>query len=315
MIGWVDGLEENGDGLVRQVPQRSGVWSSSLWITRDGDARRKMYNGVTRAWKWEPDPMPMVMDDRGRFGFHLDNNFVSVARAVALAWLMREPESTNYVYERAQVELEGAAQESQWIDHISWAVGEDAEDDGAPIDGETWRQLRWNCGIVPCNRKYKISSRGRLKSPLTGKITQGFYFDGGRWAAVAGGGLVDLYAAAKMETVLSLPPSIWQARNALTSGLSPAQLSKEVSIGLPTAWAYICRAAQTLSGEELRRLVEPLVSRTLWRALISLRGDPVFGESLTDLMPAVKRRGAFKEKSKRLEWEELRLARMALVAP
>ena len=130
-----------------------------------------------------------------------------------------------------------------------------------------------------------------------------------------GGGLVDLFAAAKMQTVLSLPPSIWQARDALTSGLSPAQLSDGVGIALPTAWAYVCRAAQSLSGEELRRVVEPLVSRTLWRALIGLRHDPIIGESLTDLMPAVKQRGAFREKSKQLEWEQLRLARMALVAP
>ena len=105
MIQWLDGLEKNEDGLVRQVPQRSGVWSSSLWITRNGEARRKLYNSVAHAWTWEEEPMPMVMDDRGRFGFHLDNNFTSVARAVALAWLMREAESTNYVYERAQVVL------------------------------------------------------------------------------------------------------------------------------------------------------------------------------------------------------------------
>ena len=65
------------------------------------------------------------------------------------------------------------------------SVEECAEEleDGESIPGEKWKPLRWSCGLIPCDGRYKISSRARLWSPHTRTVTSGFWFDDDRWAA------------------------------------------------------------------------------------------------------------------------------------
>ena len=46
MIAWRDGIEESPGGPAREVVQRD-TWSSSVWITPDGEAFRRHYNAVS----------------------------------------------------------------------------------------------------------------------------------------------------------------------------------------------------------------------------------------------------------------------------
>ena len=73
------------DGAARQVPMRY-VWSSSVWCTEDGTARRRYFNPVdgNGSWRWVEEPLPLTEDISGNAGCHLDW-FTTVERTIALA--------------------------------------------------------------------------------------------------------------------------------------------------------------------------------------------------------------------------------------
>ena len=54
MIAWRDGLERGPDGPARQVPTRH-VWNSTVWVTKDGTARRRFFNPISGEWNWAPE--------------------------------------------------------------------------------------------------------------------------------------------------------------------------------------------------------------------------------------------------------------------
>ena len=62
MQWWPSGVEQNVDGVVREVPTRH-VWASSVWITQEGVARRKWWNPVERRWHWDAEPLPICVNE------------------------------------------------------------------------------------------------------------------------------------------------------------------------------------------------------------------------------------------------------------
>ena len=73
------------DGAERPVPMRY-VWSSSVWCTEDGTARRRYFNPVdgNGSWRWVEEPLPLTEDISGNAGCHL-GWFTTVERTIALA--------------------------------------------------------------------------------------------------------------------------------------------------------------------------------------------------------------------------------------
>ena len=324
LITWRDGLERSPNGLLlREIPQRH-IWASSLWISKQGDIYRRHWNAVSKSWRFDAEPPSMSLAQDGRVGYNVDGGWKSEERCIALAWLRRHPSSTSYISDDV-VELVDGPQQAVESERtgpdarsIAWATLE-YDTEPAALAGERWRTLSWRCGVVPCDSRYKISSQGRLRNPQ-GKTTRGFWFDGGRWAAVKGAGLVDLYAAAGLrEDEIRLSPAIHATVQALMTRHEPSDLVDSFEITEGTAWSYISKAAAHISGPDLRRIVPRLVSVDLWALLVSMRdsGEAVVGGSLTELRSEVLKRlsrnGTFQKSS--FGWEELRLARLAVLAP
>jgi hypothetical protein len=204
---------------------------------------------------------------------------------------------------------------------LRWDVPEDSDEADASVDGaELWYPMKgaraWRCGVVSCSDAgYAISDRGRLKSP-SGDITSGFHFDGRRWAAVKGCGLVDLTTCARLrKNVVYLPPAIKHAADALGSGHTPTDLAQASDVQLGTAWSYFTRAAQHLDARTLSRVVPPLVGPRMWAVLMNMRQsrDPRLGGTLTELME-VCTEGTPGAVARDYPMEKLRLARLAVVA-
>ena len=85
IVVWPDGLEKGPDGPCRQIPQKY-TWSSTVWVTRDGTARRKHYNPVTGVWTWSEETLPMSIGaDDERMGYVVEH-WISMERAIAMAW-------------------------------------------------------------------------------------------------------------------------------------------------------------------------------------------------------------------------------------
>jgi hypothetical protein len=266
MIAWRDGLVRGPDGVYRQLPQRE-TWASALFVTRDGVVRRRQYDPVNATWAWyEETPV------RGRAGFSTKEGWKDVDRCVATAWLRRAPGGSSEL--REKVFLVGRDAEGTRAEQLAWLEAEDAE---PAVRRETWRPLHWRCGVVPCDPRYQVSNRGRLRSPK-GAVTAGFWWGGTRWAGVRGGLLVDLLAAAGLRAPV-LPPAIRVARNALATGHTAAELAAALRVQESTAWAYLCRAAQSAAPCELREFVRRFEPR-LWRRLHTRRE---IGGSLTEL--------------------------------
>lgn len=315
MQWWPSGIEQNEDGVVRELPQRH-VWASSAWITQEGVARRKWWNPVERRWHWDAEPLPIVFDAAGQAGYHAPQ-FVTVARAIAMAWRLRAPESAHSIDEVVRVRLVDTADDASESDEglststLRWAE-EDGEEDGA-LPNETWTPLKGRVGAVPIGKGYAISSQGRLRDPR-GRVTRGAWVFGRRWAAAAGAGLVDLWEAAEIDGGVPLPLSIRQARGALLANATPADLARAVGIGEGTAWSYFCRAAVHVDGATLRQQVRALVDPRLWEAVQRLRGRAVLGGALNDLWEAVAPRLPPQLRRDAHVMSKLRLARTGVLA-
>ena len=289
MQWWPSGVEQNEDGVVREVPQRH-VWASSIWITQDGVARRKWWwNSVERRWHWDAEPLPLIVVD-GRAGIH-SPGWMSVERAICMAWRLRSPDSTPGIDEVVRVRLvdtseddAGSVDEELTASTLRWAEEEEEED--RTLEGETWKPLKGGVGAVPIGKGYSISSKGRLRD-ARGRVTRGAVAFGRRLAAVAGAGLVDLYEAAGLDGGIPLPLSIRQARGAILANATPVDLARHTGISLSTAWSYFCRAAVHVEGATLRLRVRGLVDPQLWEAVQRLRGQSVLGGPLSDLWEVV----------------------------
>ena len=318
-VTWPDGLERGPDGPCRQIPQKH-TWSSQVWVTRDGDARRRHYNPVSKEWTWAADTLPMSIGaDQTHMGYTIDH-WISVDRAVALAWLHRAPGSPCTIVDD-QLELVGSAR-TKTIP-LAWAEGEYMGNEQGPMEGEKWKALRWRCGLCPCPAGYEISSYGRLMNPK-GRCTRGLVFgsEGDRYAAVRGCGLVNFTVAAGLRRRdVGFSPSLYLAVEALATGRTPLEMASthDSDRSEATAWSYFCRVAPFFSGDELRKRVPRLVAVDLWSLLqgMMVSQERVLGESLSQLMPVVqkrlKRRGEFRTSEN--QWEQLRLARLSVLAP
>ena len=316
MQWWPSGIEQNEDGVVRELPQRH-VWASSIWVTQDGVARRKWWNAVERHWHWDAEPLPLIVVD-SRAGIHAPG-WISLERAICMAWRLRAPESAHSIDEVVRVRLVDTADDASVSDGgvgastLRWAEEEDSEEEGA-LPQETWKPLRGHVGAVPIAKGYWISSHGRLRDPR-GRVTRGAWAFGRRWAAVAGGGLVDLWEAAGMDGGIPLPLSIRRARGALLAGATPADLGRVSGVGEGTAWSYFCRAAVHVDGATLRQQVRALVGTQLWEAVQRLRGHGVLGGPLSDLWEVVAPRLPPRLRRDENAMSMLRLARTGALLP
>ena len=234
MLTWRDGVVQCPEGAAREIPQ-AHAYSRSLWCTKDGAIRPRIYNFVSQTWTWEDPVPPLIVHDDGRLGvrdFGIGTSgWMPLEVVIALAWRKRQPDSPM----RASVE-EGHPMEARYI---RWAVEEDVDDAQRTMPGEVWKPLKWKVGLISCDgRGYKLSSLGRLKSP-SGAITKGHFYDGKRWAAVAGVGLVDLTTAAKLiPNVVVLPPAIKSAADAMYQGVPPEEYADDAGVEVGTAWSY-----------------------------------------------------------------------------
>ena len=311
LVTWPDGLVRGPDGPARQIPQLH-TWSSVVFITKDGTARRRHYNPVSKAWTFDAQPISMAFDSNGdRLGYHVLGHWVSMERAVLLAWAHRHPDAP-WTIVHDEIELVGQGDERP---PFAWAVGEVVGEEACALDGETWRPLRWSCGLCPVPRGYAISSRGRLRN-AKGRVTAGLFFKGDRWAAVRDGVLVNLTVASGLRrNDVDLTPALWTAAEALGAGEDAAGLADAAAVQRSTAWNRLTRVAPFFPPDELKRRVARLVSADLWELLLAMGNDPAMGGSLTDLMRAVSKRlprkGAFRRSE--YQWEQLRLARLAAI--
>lgn len=267
------------------------TWSSTLWISKDGEAWKRYYNPISKAWHWgDEGALDFVEGDQGNMGLYLDRGFTALEVVIALAWLHREPDTPM----RVEVK-EGKPLHAKYI---RWVEMEEHEEEGA-IKGEKWTPLRrWRCGLVPCAEGYEISNRGRLKSP-GGEVTAGFWFEGmagpTRFAAVKDCGLVDLWVAAKLiEAFVYLRPYVKLTVDAMVTGKTPRDLTQVpgVSVELDTAWSYFRQAAEFMPPRLLWQVAERVVDKYLLRLLLEMQkeDDERLGGQLNPLMEVVQDR-------------------------
>jgi hypothetical protein len=264
-----------------------------------------MYNPVSARWSWE-EKVPLIFDEEDiRQGLHLPH-FVCVTRLIAMAWRRKSADSVNTVHVQ-----DGKPPEAKYI---RWAEEEEDETQ-EEIAGETWRPLDGKIGIVPMDARYSISNFARLKSP-SGEITAGHYYDERYWAAVKNCGLLDLTSTARRRRELVIPKSIQTALDNLQCGVPPAAFATDRGILEKSGWSAYSKAAAHLRPSELRRAVRRFVDPELFDTLLLMKreGEAVLGESLTDLMSVLDARYLPGFAERRLRWEMLRLARMAVVA-
>ena len=302
LIRWRDGLERTPSGDLARELVMPRACSSAVWVTRDGTAYRRYYNSQTCAWTWgEALEVALDRETQDRVGYNLPTGWRSLELCIATAWLHRAEGSTR------RVRILTSSRPSNDVSNLAWA--ERPQEGSVDLEGEeeTWSALHWSIGIIPCDARYSISSRGRLLSPHTGEVTRGFAARGTRWAAVQGAGLVDLNAASGfVRAEGEIPPRTYEAYKALVQGITPAEHARRHGLRTKTAWDYFNVAAPLVPKVHLYG--RPLVPEELWEVLESIRGTSVLGGPLKQLMGEV-----VAHLGHEVTYEELRLARTCLI--
>jgi len=266
-VRWADGIERCPSGKsVREVPSKH-PFTSSIWVSKDGEIWRRFYNVLSGEWNWsEEGPLEYAEDANGRVGINLASQFRPIQTVIALGWLHRAPHT------QARAELMEDS-EGVHFDNIQWAEAENNVETGSIAD-EKFKPLKnWKCGIVPCPEGYMISSHGRLKSP-NGDITSGFWIDGAcgptRVAAAKDCGLIDLFVAAKLiPSAVHVTACIKTAADYMMNGKTPKQHARDECVKPDTSYSYYRQAlaALKLPRTAIRDLAETLISPDLFRLL------------------------------------------------
>ena len=307
------------DGPCRQVPEPS-YWTSGLFITRCGTARRRHYNLISGLWKWEDQVTSMSLIDGERFGYKLENVFHSLERVIALAWKRRHPDSTSRVFCNGEPHAR----------NIEWVTEEvDTEANELTIEEsllETWKPLtKHRVGAVRVGGGYRISSMARLMEVETGITTRGFYYKGSRFAPTDAGLLNLCVASGKVDG-----PIVWKsnclihAGDALMRGLTPLEYLREkeqrgeTDVSLSTVWSYFTNIAPFLPVSRMTTVVPKIVSPDLYRFMEQLfdakcellggRLVPLYELVVSKLHPD----GPFGRSE--FQYPELRLTKIALTA-
>jgi hypothetical protein len=184
MQWWPSGIEQGPDGVVRELPQRH-VWASSIWVTQEGTARRKWWNPVERRWRWDAEPLPIIVAD-GRAGVHAPN-WMSLERAICMAWRLRAPESVHSIDEVVRVRLvdtvgdddASSVDEGMSASTLRWVEEEEGEGERG-VPKEVWRSLRWRVGAVPVGERVL----DQLARPVAGFERAGYEGGMGVWQEV-----------------------------------------------------------------------------------------------------------------------------------
>lgn len=308
MIAWKPGLERSPDGnRVREIPTRH-TWSSTLHISKDGVAWRRFFNPITQVWNWAEKPQNYALGvDNTRLGISILDQWVPLSTAVCLAWKHRLPGSpTKSILEQGF---------TIHTDHLRWTEPGSNKEQGV-IEDEIWSPLKYRCGIRNCPQSYKISNRGRIKSP-TGQITSGFYALDTMWAAVKGAGLVDLLlACGNKPNAPQLRPYQSLTVNCIMTGNTPKDLSSDCAIALSTAWSYFTQCAVFIQASDLQRIGPNLISRDVWSILHILQSEnePLLGGTLKELLPIVESRLSSDSEfiASPFKLSELRFARLCI---
>ena len=310
LITWKYGLERAPDGnKVRQIPARH-VWSSSLWISKDGTCWRRYFNPIIQRWNWNDKPQSYCLDTDGtRLGLYILDQWTPLATAVCLAWKHRLPGSPTKTKLEPGVTIH--------TDHVQWAEPGTNQEEGFMEDG-VWSPLKYRCGIRQCPQSYQISNRGRLKSP-TGQVTAGFYALDTMWSGVKGAGLVDLLVASGTKpNVYNIRPYMRLAMDCIMTGHTPKDLSKDAGVEISTAWSYFTQSAPFLKPWDLQRVGPNLIATDVWGILhvMQSENDPRLGGPLKELITVIEDRLSPDSKfiNNPYKLSELRFARLCVEA-
>ena len=304
LLDWKDGVERSPGGNARQIPQRF-VWSSSIWITKEGACYRKFYNPITEEWTWEEDMVEFIEDETGRLGLNLPY-FIPIDTLICMAWRSRVPYSQTKVYVRE--DRDAVANHLRWEEEV---IEEQEQETEESYRDEEWRPLAHKCGIVKCDSRYQLSNYGRLKN-RHGEITRGFWCYGFWWAAVRNCGLLNITEACSRRK--ELQDHVLDTRNMMMTGYTPEEHSLEKGVKETTSWAHFNKASQFIKGHELRKVAEALVDPDLWRVLLRMkrRENPILGGPLKELMHKILEKiPEFEEEE--YSYDQLRMARTSLV--
>ena len=271
-IDWPDGVERIPSvGFARQLPQDLPHWSSTVWITEDGQPWRRHLNNATHIVEWK-EISPTLRNDTGQLGV-LTPAFRSEVNMVAIAWRHRHPDGKG----RAHL-----IDNSNGIhaDNVMWKEEEDENSElygsRVSVEDETWKNLvlEKTGGFIGAGM-YLISNRGRLFSKMTRKTTFGFCYKGNRYAGIKGGVLVDLtIASGNSPNEVSLPCHLSIALSAFQRGISPFEHGHGRGIKEGTVFGYYNKIVQYAKDPSI---ASTFIEEDIWDAVSHLPDDILLG--------------------------------------
>jgi hypothetical protein len=281
MIEHMEGVEEDPDHrAMRQVPSgRGDALGNTLWISEDGCMRRKFYNPWQRAWTWGKLQTP-TFDDQGAVCGYLDGRKETIEKMIAFSWLRRRKPGVGSIC-RHDVREPTIAHNLYWEDDRD-------DDDDDDDDDESWKRLVWSPHGIPCDDRYLVSSRLRVRTP-EGLVLRGNHFKNVSEFCAVGGLLVDLRAAYHNVRLPRIAPSIRYAAQALLAGCTPSEYAAQEGLQDATAWTYFCKAVAYIDPDDALEWGTRFVDKHVCDALLRLHheGDATLGGKLGDLADAL----------------------------
>ena len=240
MIKSLEGVEDDSENrAMRQVPSgNTNNIGNVLWVSEDGVMRRRYYNPWNKSWQWG-DILDYIFNDEFELCGNIDYKKETLDRIIAYAWLRRRTPVVGRLGKRI-VEDDTVAFNLRWEDEDESSSGEEDTEE------EEWKRLIWSQNGILCDDRYQISNKLRIRTPKDEILKGNFFKSVGKFCAVKGIGLINLHHAFKNVTIPKVPPKIRIAAQALLTGYTPKEFSKEEMIQETTAWTYFCKAIQIL---------------------------------------------------------------------
>jgi hypothetical protein len=254
---FIDGVEEDHDGIpFRQIPILHSR-TSSLWASETGTIKRMYSNKFTKTYTWGEDLK--VHEKDGKLFVYIDNKAkLNIETAIASAWSLNKDNKKYPIYKG----VEGWS----WTKKSGYESDETDDDDKVILEDETeeWKLLEEN-------EEYMISSLGRIKNNK-GEVCVPTYCRGKRIICIPKTCAVDVdYYMRRYFDIGSkrrtLPQRLKKLGKACLLGTSLIDFAKEQNIKNSTAWSYLYDLVQVANVSLCEKIADSYISDCTTRAV------------------------------------------------
>ena len=288
---FIEGVEDDPDGIaMRQLPLISQDFYSALWVSEDGNVRRRYFNPFNKLWTWG-NVLKKHVNENGDIFIYTGTNKIQLKKAIASAWLINSKE--RKVPKVKDPTEEVTSSNMYWTDYESDDLELENEEE------EIWTPI--SLGDKEKKKTYEISSQGRFRNNL-GETSNGTYVGSEKVICLPGKGTFSVqtmvdghfskneFSKNEKDLQKNIPPRIYKLICALKTGESIEEYAENNKLGTSTVWSYMYDVFKCMTIDECNEIAKKIISAGAWKAMkhiFSEELEHIFSSSAKEYMKII----------------------------